>query len=280
MATETVDAPLGEIAASGNAASGGVALSTTAKSYGFPIGARFLSLIPRNFSTAVVARVKTVPWLTVLVTTDAWATGAAKVTDVSNAAQDGSTSTTITLNSLTTASGEMWLGSHIPFRGCYVDVQNTNSTASTALAAKYYSTTGALVTLGPTDGTSSSVSLDQDGSITWTLPAIDTAWKMETLNNILLKLGKIKTPLTGKPYYDMPLYWAQFTWDQDLDSSVSLNSIVALDHRTDYAEIPVGFVLESKVSHGLGGVGGVEALTDAGTANLIINVASLSGSLS
>lgn len=136
MATEVIDSPLGELRAA-STASGGTALSTTAKSYGLPLGTRWLSLYPRNFSTAVVARVSLNPWLTILVSTDNMAS-VGKLTDVSNDAQDASTSTTITLNSLAAATGEVWMGSHIPFRGAYIDVQNTNSTATTALTVKYW----------------------------------------------------------------------------------------------------------------------------------------------
>lgn len=276
MATEIIESTLGELR-SASTAGGGTALSNTAKSYGLLLGTKWVSLTPRNFSTAVVAKVTTVPWLTILVSTDAMAT-TANLTDVSNNAQDASTSTVITLSSLTTASGEMWVGSHIPFRGAYIDVQATNSTASTVLAVKYWNGAG-LASISPTDGTSGSVSLDQDGSVTWTVPAVGESglWKAASLNDIVAILGKNATGFGGSAQYTDPLFWTQWTWDHNLDSSTTLNSIVALNRSTAYGELIQNQTLEEKVKTGYKGIGGVECLTDAGTANLVINCASLDG---
>lgn len=278
MATEVIESGLGEFEAA-STAGGGTALTTTAKSYGLLLGAKWVSMTPRNFSTAAVVKCKLVPWLTILKSTDNMAT-LGNLSDVSNAAQDASTSTTISLNSLATGTGEVWIGSHVPFRGVYIDVQNTNSTGSTVLTVKYWNDAG-LVSLAATDGTSSSVSLDQDGTVTWTVPSTGAgnAWKAASLNTILKTTGKNTTGFDGQPYYDDKLYWTQWTWDKSLDSSVSLNSIVALSRRAAYGELLSGQTYSEKTHVGYLGAGGYEALTDAGTANIIVNCASLNGLL-
>lgn len=123
------------------------------------------------------------------------------------------------------------------------------------------------------------MSLDQDGSVTWTMPATGAAglWRADNLNNIVQLLGKNSTGFGDAPQYGTPLYWTQWTWSQNLDSSVSLNSINSLNRSTAYAELASGQLLAQKVKTGFLGIGGFEAATDAGTANLIVNVASLDG---
>jgi hypothetical protein len=62
-----------------------------------------------------------------------------------------------------------------------------------------------------------------------------------------------------------------------LDSSTTANSLRALNRSTAYMEIVSGRAIEQAVTVGPGGISCVEALTDAGTANLIINCASVGG---
>ena len=69
----------------------------------------------------------------------------------------------------------------------------------------------------------------------------------------------------------VPLFWMRFQVSVALDSSTTLNSMVALNRSTAYAELPTGFAQEHAIIPGLGGSAAIEALTDAGTANLLVN---------
>ena len=64
-----------------------------------------------------------------------------------------------------------------------------------------------------------------------------------------------------------------------MDSTVTLDHMLGINESTAYAEVSTGVATEGRVNHGFGttGVGGVEALTDAGTANLLVNCAALNG---
>ena len=68
-----------------------------------------------------------------------------------------------------------------------------------------------------------------------------------------------------------PLYWTRLSVSAALDSSTTLNSILSLPRSTSYAELVSGMAQEMTLQKGLGGVAAIEALTDAGTANLIVN---------
>jgi hypothetical protein len=55
--------------------------------------------------------------------------------------------------------------------------------------------------------------------------------------------------------------------------------MLAMNRSTAYAGWSSALGLEEKISHGkIGGIGCIEAITDAGTANLMVNVASGNGS--
>lgn len=262
MTTETVPAVLGEIR-SASTAGGGTALTTTAARIVLPIGTRWFSLTPRNFSTAVVTKFNTNPWLSVFKTTDALATDA-NITDYSTNAQDGSTSTDVTLSSLATLfnGGSVYVGAAVPFGGVVVDVDAANGTTS-VLTVEYWNGS-AWVTTSATDGSASGgATLAQDGSITWTVPS---AWAAGTLNEI-----------TGKNLFSELMrenfFWTRWTVSAALDSSTTLNSMGAINRDTTYGELVSGQAFEQSCYVGTGGISSVTALTDAGTANLIVNVA-------
>lgn len=245
-----------------SAADGGTGLSTTATLIALPKGGRQLSIEGRNYSTAVVAQVLLNPYLLVLKTTDALAS----VTDYSEAAQDGDTATDVVLSSLDTlGNGDaLWVGATIPFGGLSVDVDAGNANAS-VLAAHYWNGS-ALTTLAPTDGTASAgATFGQDGSITWTTPS---DWVAASLRDVSgLTVGQT---VQGSR---LQLYWARLTVSAALDASTTLNSLLALNRLSSYAELVSGRVLELAVTtRQLGGVGCVQAKTNAGTANLIVNV--------
>lgn len=269
MTTEVVAGMLGEIQAI-STADGGTALTTTAGHIQFPAISEagktmngHIFITPRNFATAVVAKFKLNPWLTVLKTTDAMAT---VPTDYSLAAQDAATGTDVTLSSLDTVANGDWvlIGSHEKFRGFYCDVDGTNSTASVTATVSEWR--GSWVDSSDTDGTSGSTALDQDGLIYWT-PS--TTWQKVSFRTLYPQI-------TATNYYsDIPMYWVRYEVDKAIDSSVTLNSLVSANRDTHYAELVLMQKLEERINWGFGGFGNIEALTNAGTASLIVNVATI-----
>lgn len=252
---------------SASTAAGGTALNTTALVIPIPAGTAHVSLEGRNYSTAVVAQIALVPWLTVLKTPDLLAT----VTDYTDAAQDADAATDVVLSSLDTfANGDaVYLGSHIPFRGVICDVDAANANAST-LSADYRKSDGTWAALSVTDGTASGgATFAQDGAITWTMP---TDWVAEALATAVSTTG------AAVPHRSAPLYWARLKVSAALDASTTLNSLRALARSTAYAELVTGRVLEFGVTRGHGGIAGIEAKVNAGTGNLIVNVAARAGS--
>lgn len=268
MGNEIYAGNLGDIRGIG--ASKGVSLSTTAAFTGFPEGTHWYSLTPRNFATAVVARTILCPYLIIFKTTDDLATAP---TDYTSAAQDNDTTTDVVLSSMDTgANGDyLYVGCAVPFRGVNIDVDGTNSTGSRTLTVKYWQDAApdAWAGISATDGTSGSTSLDQDGSVTWTVPS-------DWLAQDLFTIGDDSSKLT--PFNNQKLYWTRWEWNGALDSSVTLNHMLGINRSTAYAEWVAGQPCESTVNMGLGGYAGIEALTDAGTGNLLINVATRNSS--
>lgn len=251
--------------------SGGTALTTTAGYIEFPALTKagdsrqcHVTVTPRNFATAVVAKVTFNPWLTVLKTTDSMA---APPTDYSIYAQDSSTGTSVDLSSLDTVANGDWVlvGSHNRFRGAYCDVDSTNSTASVTLTVEYWNG-DAWVSANATNGTSSATAFDQDGLVYWTVPG---AW-------VAAKFTDIYPVVSGLPanqyYSNEKMYWTRWSVNVALDSSVTLDSMVAANRSATYVELLSGQPLEMKTLYGFGGLGCVEALVNAGTGNLVVNV--------
>lgn len=262
MATEVLAAAVGELRAA-STADGGTALTTTATYILLPQLAYHIFITPRNFSTAVVAKWLLNPWLAVLKTIDAMATAP---TDYSSAAQDADATTDVVLSSLDTlANGDFLLiGSHLPFRGCYLDVDAPNGAAASTLAVAYWNGS-AWVSISATDGTSDATRpFAVDGLVYWTVP---TDWTKAKLTDLYPT-----TPVST--YTNMPLYWTRWSVSVAVDSSTTLNSLVAANRSTAYAEWLSGQAFEERITKAPGGVGCIEALVNAGTANLIVNVAS------
>jgi hypothetical protein len=262
MATEVVAGPLGFLRAA-STAGGGTALSTSAAFIQLPQGTTRVFLIPRNFATAVVAKIAVNPYLIVLRTQDDLATA----TDYSEAAQDNDTSTSVVLNSQGTAAQAdyLFVGSHVPFRGARVVIGNTNSNAS-VLTVKYRKSDDTWADITATDGTTTGgATFGQTGNVTWTVP---TDWKQTNLASIASP-----APADAIPQRSTPLYWTRWEVSAALDSTTSATSLLAMNRSTAYSEWPAGLVIEERVQRGPGGMGCIEALTDAGTANLIVNVA-------
>lgn len=241
----------------------GVTLSSTALL--FPLkNARYISFTPRNFVTAVVARIAVNPLLVVLKTIDALATAP---TNYSSEAQDGDTATDVTLSSLPTAAnnGFIYVGMDRPIRGLRADMDLANSNAS-VLTGKYWNGT-AWVDISLTDGTISggTTTFGQDGDITWTVP---TAWRKAAL----MEIGDSRVPFR---HANTPLYWVRLQVSAALDASTTLNSLMPLAPSTAYYELPLGTT--DTWAFDRGSAGSLEALVDAGSGQLLIDYGRVAG---
>lgn len=269
MANEIYAGPLGELRLAG--ASKGVACTTTAVYTGLPEGTHYIALTPRNFATAVVVRFALCPYLTIFKTTDDLATDT-NLTEYSSEAQDADTATSVVLSSLDTAANSdyLYVGSHVPFAGVHCDVDAVNANAS-VLTVKYWN--GAAWTdISDTDNTTSGgKTMAQDGTVTWTVPA---AWVPNTLAGIrtILTTDLLKT-VQHALLHNHDLYWTRWEVSAALDSSTTLDHMIAMPRSTAYGELLPGQPFEETINMAPGGFGGVVSLTDAGTANLVINCA-------
>ena len=269
MSTEIHAGTLGEIRRAG--ASKGVACTTTAAITGLPEGTHWISLTPRNFSGATVVKIALNPYLAIFKTTDLLV-AAANYTEYSSEAQDDDTATLVTLSSLDTlANGDaLYVGAPIQFSGVYCVVVAANSTAS-VLTVKYWNGT-AWTDTSDTDGTivATGKTMGQSGAVTWAVPSAWTA-------NSLINIGDATLPHSSH-LADTYMFWTRWEVSAALDSSTTLSSMLAMNRSTTYAELVNGQTMEQTILMGLGGFGCVESLTDAGTANLVINVATRSTS--
>lgn len=264
MSQEIWAGRMGELRAA--SAQAGLACTTTAGFVEIPDGAQHLVLDALNFATAKVIGVALNPYLLVMLTTDNLAT----VTDASQAVQDGSTATFLTLNSFNTAAATnyIYVGSHLPFRGVRVLVGNTNSTAS-VLTVNYWNGS-AWTDTSATDGTiNTGATFGQNGNVTWTVP---TAWVKTSLATIATP-----APAAGVAHRLEPMYWTRWQASVQFDASVTATSFISMGRSTNYWNLTSGRMLELSITKGPGGVANVEAATDAGTGNLVVNVASRFG---
>ena len=271
MATEVIAGAVGEIRAA--SAANGTALTTTATFIQLPLNTKHITVTPRNFATAVVVRWNRNPWLVVLKTTDNML---GLPTDYSKVAQDADAATDVVVSSLgALADGDFLLiGSHQRFRGVYIDVDGTNGAGTATLAVAYWNGSAWVDVSTLSDGTNGGNRVfEQDGIVTWDVP---TPWAKASLPSIYPAFVN-KQP---EAYYaDVPLYWVRLSVSAALtDTAVTFNSLVAANRSTAYAELVSGQTWEEQVKHGeIGGIGCIEALTDAGTANLLVNVATRQG---
>ena len=249
----------------GLGASGGVALTTASQVQAFDEGTRVIALTGRNYGTgAVVVRVLMCPWVVVVKTTDALATEA-NATFYTSEAQDNDTATSVTLSSLDTAANDnfLYVGAAVRFRGVDVDVDAANGNAS-ILTVRYWNGSS-WGDISDQDNTANGgATFAQDGQIIWTVPSDWVGVRLDdttTIPDTTLAIGE----------FTQPLFWTRWEVSLALDSSVTLDHLVALNQSTAYAELVEGQTLEQAVLRGLGGQSAIEAVTDAGTVNLIIN---------
>ena len=234
-------------------ANGGTALSTTRAFIPIPPGIGSVTIIPRNFATAVVVKLALNPFLSVMKSSDSMSTAPV---DYSEAAQDGDAATLVTLSSLPTLAngGAVYVGAGDRFSGLMATLATTNSNGGT-MAVTYWNGT-AWTDITPTDGTSN---MNATGLITWTVP---TAWVPESLSSILSRsfagLGRTQ-------------FWVRIATSAAYDASVTLSSLYAYNR---YADAGIELIANEALKVGVdraqnGGV--IQALTNAGTANLIVN---------
>lgn len=248
--------------------SGGTALTTTATGTGtptalgivpIPFGSDYMSITARAFSSAAVVRFSLNPYLTIFHTQDAGVT----VTDIGDEAQDGD-ATDINLDSFAaTGTGFLYVGAETPFRGVAVDIGTGAQGTSNTITVKYWqeSAGGVWTDISATDSTDTGASFAVDATITWTVP---TDWKLAPLSVIGDTLP------SSAPSFNVPLYWTRWEWDNAFDSDTDIQQMLALNRSTDFAEIIEGQTVEISLQDRR--VASVQAITNAGTANLIVNV--------
>lgn len=260
-------------------ASGGTALTATATGasapgslgiVSIPGGADWMSLTPRNFSEQCkVVRVSLNPRLVILATWDAGKT----TVDISDEMQDGDT-TDYALDAFPiTGTGYIYVGSRIPFRGVSVDVGSDANGDANNLTVYYWNGTS-WVDISDTDATDTGAALAVDGTVTWTVPS---SWKRASLSAIGTSIGSgIEYTLpTGTPHHTVPLYWSRWEWSAAMDAATDVAQMLSLNRSTAPLELLEGQPLELMVNHHE--VANVQAITNAGTANIVVNVGTLAG---
>ena len=268
---KVIPVELNEIRAA-STAGGGTALTTTATGVATPLalgivpipfGSDYLSITPRNFAGCAVARVSLNPYLTIFYTTDA----GVNVTDISEEMQDGD-ATDHALDGLpASGTGYMYVGARVPFRGVCVEIGTDANGTGSELTVKTWNG-GAWVDASDTDNTESggNTSFAVDGTVLWTPPA---SWTAASLKAIGETLPDDAPQLTSK------MFWTRWEWVTALDSCDVIN-MLALGRSTAYAEYIEGQTLEIMVSQRE--IGNIQGITDAGTANLVVNAGTLVGS--
>ena len=271
---KTISAPFEEIRAA-STAGGGTALTTTLALITLPENADWVSCVAHNFVGALVAKVAFNPWLTVIRTADLLASVG---TDLSAELQDGDTTDVVMDAFDTLANGDaLYVGSWLPFRGARVTVGSDPQNTASTLTAKYWNGSG-WVDLSATDGSASGgATFAITGNVTWTVPA---AWRSASLQAIddvseiiAAAAGAFAANFTPKAPYVAPLYWTRWEVSAATEATWNVVGLQPLNRSTLYSEYPEGFGVEMAVDAGSGGFSCVEALVDAGTGSLVVNVA-------
>jgi len=241
-------------------AGGGTALTTSKGLISIPYGSDYLSLTGRNFSGADVVQFTLSPFLQIVYTVDLLVNNGQE--NFTEEFQDGdATDVTFTAWDTLANGSALYVGAEVPFRGVAVVVGTTVQTAARALTIKYPAAVGNWTDIVNSEGTKvTNDCLQQDGDETWTVP---DPWVKASL----VQLGA--TTRKESPYAT-PMYWTRWEVDGALTSPFHLRQIRALNRSTAYAELIEGQTAEIGLQDRR--VTAVEALTDTGTANLIVNV--------
>ena len=142
-----------------------------------------------------------------------------------------------------------------------------NNTAS-VLTVNYWNG-GAWTAISETDGTETggNTAFAQDGSVTWTVPAAWARASLVAIGDTALKAS----------WSMQPLYWTRWEVSATTEATWAILQMRSLNRSTAYAELLEGQVFECGLAGDL--VACVEALTDAGTANVVVNAGVLDGSV-
>lgn len=252
---------------------GGLALTTVAQVVGFPGGTSHAGIIVRNFATAVVVKWLLNPYLLILNS----ANNLGSATDFSSPAQKNPITTGVVLNAQPTlANGAaLYVGSHVPFRGVAVVMSGSVNAVASVLTIEYWNGTAWTAVVGGSDGTASGgATFAQNGNITFTVP---TDWaKIQLTQTASVPPGNPpNTPVTVNnllPYNNKQNYWLRLSVSAALSAAVTVNSMFSLNRSTAYAQMIENSLVQFRTTDRPGGTACVEMLTDAGTANAIVNV--------
>ena len=278
---KTIPVKLGDLRAA-STADGGTALSTTVTGAAdlntglglttIPFGSDYMSITPRNFSGAAVVKYSLNPFLTIFWTDDSGGT----VTDISDEMQDGDSTDSAIDNLPTLANGgAMYVGSPEQFRGVAVEVGADPNATSSDLTVSYWRSGGSWQDASDTDTTDTGASFAVDGTVLWSIPS---DWSRAPLSAIGAQIGsgfEFTLPSNDTPEFTTPLYWTRWEWSAAMDSSTDIIQMLALNRSTAPAEYLTGQAVEFML--GKREIGNVQGSTNAGTANLLINVGVLVG---
>lgn len=277
--SKSVAAELTDLRAA-STAGGGTALNTTSVVIELPFGSSWVDILPRNFVTAVVAQIALCPRLTIITTQDLLATTAKHTgapalistfptQDISDEMQDGD-ATNFAVDAIDTfANGDaIYVGASVPFRGVGITLGDVNS-ATEVLTVKYPDKSGNWTDISDSDGTQTGgdTSLGQAGDVTWTVPEVWTAFSLNKLEDTVLTESWAKANL----------FWTRWEFTGALSASVDIRTMIGLNKSTAYLELIEGKPLEFAVD--TDATAAIEALVDAGTGNLVVNVAVLDPNL-
>lgn len=260
--SDSFGGPVGEARAA-STAGGGTALTSTAALVPIPNGTDRIGIIARNFATAVVVKFALNPYLLILRSDD----GLASVTDYSSQGQQ-SGGTGVSLATLAARpTGVVYVGAQVPFRGVAVTMSASVNAVASVLTVEYWNGT-AWVSTAATDGTANGgATFAQTGNVTWTVPS---AWA---------KAFPLATTTPPQPvstqqkmlYSDKSRYWTRWSVGAALTAATSAALMLAMNRSTVYAEAVQDSLYQQRIVKGVDGTGCVELLTDAGTANAIVN---------
>jgi hypothetical protein len=253
-------------------AGGGTALSTSAAIIGIPNNIGHVEAVVRNFaSSAVVAKIALNPCLALLKTTDDKTFVDGTVTGQQNPAGSG-----FVVDNLPASTGRIYIGAHVPFRGVRVTMGGTVNAVVSTLTNQFWNGTAWTAVSGGSDGTASGgATLAQNGDITFTVP---TTWAAAPLTDgipIFPPVGVQNNSINRRlwtEYAGLPLFWLRLTVSATLTAGTVIATAFSMNRdTTHYAEFLENSLLAFRTEKTIGGIGAIEALTDAGTASLIVN---------
>ena len=241
-------------------AGGGTAITSSKGIINLPFGSDSLHLLGRTYASAAeVIQFLLCPRLTIIFTNDRLVGD--DFSDHSDEFQDGDATNISFAGWDTLASGSaLYVGSEVPVRGYSVVAGTTVQTEAKVLTIKFWNG-NAWVDSVNNEGTKSVADcLKVSGDETFTVPS---AWKQDSLKSI----GE--TTRNDGPFGGA-FYWTRWEVNGALTDPFDLREIVGLNRSSVYSELAEGVPLE--VGLKTTRVSAVEAKTDTGTANLIVNV--------